>query len=398
VSRRARIVVCATVPRFALRVAADRGGRLPDEPVALGPEPGGAALVGEANPAAEAFGVRAGMRVGEAIARCPALELVPPDPGATVEAAEEVLAGLEALGAAPEPLAPGAALFAGEGLLRLHGGLSSLLAAVALGLPPGGRVGAGPGRFVAHVAAETARRGRPVRVEPDAVAAFLARLPVERLPLAAAAADELRALGIRTAGELAALPLPAVADRLGGEGIRAWRLARGEDSAYISPRTPPEPIAEELRFPDPAGDELALRRALAILIERALGRRERRGRPPRVVTLTARLAGGGSWLRPVPLREPTSDASRLRDALAPKLLEVPAAVDSLALELTALAAEGSRQEPLLDAPEALRRRRAAEAARQVRAGLGEGHLLRFVDVAPWSRIPEARGLLVPYDG
>ena len=46
----------------------------------------------------------------------------------------------------------------------------------------------------------------------------------------------------------------------------------------------------------------------------------------------------------------------------------------------------------------MRRERAAEAARQVRAGMGEGHLLRVVEVAPWSRIPEGRSLLVPFDG
>ena len=45
----------------------------------------------------------------------------------------------------------------------------------------------------------------------------------------------------------------------------------------------------------------------------------------------------------------------------------------------------------------MRRERAAEAARQVRAALGEGHLLRVVEVAPWSRLPEGRHLLVPYD-
>jgi hypothetical protein len=44
------------------------------------------------------------------------------------------------------------------------------------------------------------------------------------------------------------------------------------------------------------------------------------------------------------------------------------------------------------------RERASEAARQVTAGLGEGHLWRVVEVAPWSRLPEGRHLLVPFDG
>jgi hypothetical protein len=45
----------------------------------------------------------------------------------------------------------------------------------------------------------------------------------------------------------------------------------------------------------------------------------------------------------------------------------------------------------------VRRERASEAAAQVRAAMGDGHLLRVVEVAPWSRLPEARELLVPYE-
>ena len=71
--KRPRILVCALVPRFALRVA--MGGSLGDVPTALAPEAGGSPLVGEVNAAAATFGVRPGMRAGEAIARCPGIRL-----------------------------------------------------------------------------------------------------------------------------------------------------------------------------------------------------------------------------------------------------------------------------------------------------------------------------------
>ena len=48
-------------------------------------------MVGEASGAAEAFGVRAGMRLGEALSRCPELVLVPPDPVRAEAAWEEAL-------------------------------------------------------------------------------------------------------------------------------------------------------------------------------------------------------------------------------------------------------------------------------------------------------------------
>jgi nucleotidyltransferase/DNA polymerase involved in DNA repair len=222
-------------------------------------------------------------------------------------------------------------------------------------------------------------------------------MPVARLPLDAGTADTLHALGIRTAGELAALPLPSVADRFGRPGIAVWRLARGEDEAYVAPRTPPEPMREAIEFPDPVGDEFTLRGALAVLIERLVGHPRRAGRPPRTLALSARLAAGGSWRRPVTLREPTADPRRLRDALAPRLVELPGAVECISLEITALSASADRQQSLFQPPSEMLRERATEAGRQVRAGLGEGHLWRVVEVAPWSRVPEGRDLLVPFE-
>jgi protein ImuB len=392
---RTRILICAFVPRFALRVA--MGGVLGDTPAALAPEAGGLPKIGEVNAAAAAFGVRPGMRAGEAIARSPRIRLVTADPGAVAEAAEEMLAGLEAIGAAVEPLGAGQALFRGEGLLRMHGGLGRLLRVAEQSLPTGGRVGAGPGRFTAQAAATKARPGRPRVVEDDGGAGFLSRMAIGRLGLDERIADELEALGIRTAGALAALPLPAVADRFGPEGIAGWRLARGEDEHYVAPRMPPDPLREWIDFAEPVGDEATLHQATVLLLERLLAVPRRAGRPVRTLTLSARLAAGGSWRRPVRMRDATAEPRRLRDALLPHMAELPGAVDRLSLELVELGEPGGRQQLLIQPAHEVRRERAAEAARQLRAAMGEGHLLRVVEVAPWSRLPEGRELLVPYE-
>ena len=78
------MVVCVLLKRLPL-IAALGGTRreLIGEPVALAPEPGREQRVGEVSPAAEAFGIVPGMRVGEALSRCPDLRLVPADPEAT---------------------------------------------------------------------------------------------------------------------------------------------------------------------------------------------------------------------------------------------------------------------------------------------------------------------------
>src|SRR6201986_1829751 len=110
------------LPRFELAVAAGGRETLLQGPAALAPEPGRGQLVGEVSHAAEAFGIHPGMRLGEALARCPRLALVPPDPVGVADGWERVVGRLEAIGAAVEPGRPGLACFDSRGLRRLHGG------------------------------------------------------------------------------------------------------------------------------------------------------------------------------------------------------------------------------------------------------------------------------------
>ena len=115
-------IVCVLLPRFELTVAAGDREELLRAPAALAPEAGREQRVGEVSPAAEAFGIHAGTPLGEALARCPSLALVPPDPAGVADRWERLLVRLEAIGAAVEPERPGLASFAAGGLLRLHGG------------------------------------------------------------------------------------------------------------------------------------------------------------------------------------------------------------------------------------------------------------------------------------
>jgi hypothetical protein len=185
---------------------------------------------------------------------------------------------------------------------------------------------------------------------------------------------------------------------LGPDGRRAWGLARGEqDDGRVRPRRPAHALHETLEFPEAVANELTLRRGLAVLLERLLARPERAGRPPRKLALWARLVGGASWRRTVTLREPTADPARLRAALAPKLGELPAPALKLRLEVAGLAEHTGEQLELLAAEGEVVQGRLREGLRQVRAAVGAGGVSTVVEVAPWSRIPEARAVLVPRD-
>jgi nucleotidyltransferase/DNA polymerase involved in DNA repair len=392
------MVACLSIPGFELKAAVRKAPSLALRPAALAPEPGGEPLLGPVTAAAEAAGVRPGMRLGEALAMCPQLALVDADSAAAEQAWEEIVRSLEDAGFVVEPAALGIAYFETRGVERLYGGLEPALrrALAAAGTAWDARIGAAARRFAALAAASVARAGQLLVVRDEEAKDFLAPLPLSLLPLERRRYEELEALGVRRLGQLAGLPGGAVAERLGPDGRRAWGLARGGAAARVRGRRPPSELAEALEFPEAVGNELTLRRALGGLIETALARPERRDRFVRKVALSARLVGGGSWRRTLTLREPSADSDRIRIALAPRLAELPAPVLELRVELVELTEPAGRQLELLAAG-AEDRTRLREGLRQVRASTGSGSVCTVVEVAPWSRIPETRALFVPRD-
>ncbi|HEX4115718.1 MAG TPA: 3'-5' exonuclease [Solirubrobacteraceae bacterium] len=82
------MILCVHLPRFEPAVAAGGPEALASQPLAIAPT-NGAQQVGEVSGTAQATGVAAGMRLGEALARCPQLVLVPDDPVGVALIAED---------------------------------------------------------------------------------------------------------------------------------------------------------------------------------------------------------------------------------------------------------------------------------------------------------------------
>ncbi len=412
------VIVCVLIPRFALTTAIGDRHELIQAPVVLAPEPGGAQQVGEVSPAAAAFGIHPGMRLGEALARYPRLTLVPPDPAGVADHWERLLVRLESVGAGVESERPGLVCFDAHGLLRLYGGIEGVLAAARRALRLPARYGVAPSRFAAVAAATRARFRRPEIVagassglprrrgsapgdgDRARARAYLAPLPVALLRSRAALADlpeALERLGVRTLGELAELPIAALADRFGQVGLLARELASGSDSA-LCPRPASEFLRETLELPEAASGP-QLERGLGLLIDRLLARRERRGRTLRAVVISARLVEqGGTWREQFVFREALADPVRMRLALVPRLVLMPAPAETLRLAVERFGPLASDQRALLDDPSAARTARLREAIRQTRAAAGTDAALRVLEVDPDSRFPERRALLTPFEG
>ena len=421
------VIVCVLIPRFELTTAVGDRSELLRGPVALAPESGGVQQVGEVSLAAEAFGIQPRMRLGEALSRCPELTLIPPDPAGVADSWERLLVRLESVGVAVEPERPGLACFDASGLLRLHGGIEGVLAAVRSALRVPARLGGAPSRFAAVAAASRARSRRPELVGSggeigglagglggglagglgggrgsgrELARVYLAPLPVTLLrarPSLAELPEALQRLGIKTLGELAALPAAALADRFGRLGLIAHELACGGDTE-LAPRTASEYLRESLDLPE-AASGMQLERGLGLLIDRLLARRERRNRTFRSVVISAVLVErGGTWREQVVFREALSDPVRMRLALGSKLSMMPAPAERLRLAVERFGPPAADQRALLDDPAAARAARLREAIRQVRAVAGPDAALRVLEVDPDSRFPERRAVLAPFEG
>ncbi|MCX6385866.1 MAG: hypothetical protein NTV40_04405 [Solirubrobacterales bacterium] len=398
------LIVCVLLPRFELLTAAGDRSALLRGPVALAPAPGsGSQEVGEVSPAAEAFGIEGGMRLGEALARCPQLLLISPDPEGVADAWELVLSRLEGIGAAVASERAGVAYFAAQGLVTLHGGtLERVIDAARAVVGHPARIGAATTAFCALAAAVKARSRRAQVISGGSQGArdYLAGLPVCLLRTRRATAvlvEPLERLGIATLGELSALPRSALADRFGRAGLSAHDLACGRDESLFV-RLPAERLEESLELEESASGQ-QLHYILGLLIDRLVARRERRGRTLRAVALSAVLVEGGTWRERVTFREALSDPIRMRLVLGSRLAKLPSPAQRLRIVVESFGPPVGDQRALLDerGSSAERDGRLGEAVEQARSAAGPDAALRVLTVDPQSRIPERRVVLAPYE-
>ncbi|MBM4420212.1 MAG: hypothetical protein FJ034_01215 [Chloroflexi bacterium] len=116
--------------------------------------------------------------------------------------------------------------------------------------------------------------------------------------------------------------------------------------------------------------------------------------------LRALLADGSSWERSVPFRDPPASADGAGLAIRAKLMLPgalpPAPVVEFALELIDLTGQWAKQ-PALFFQSGRESEPLVQAVEQLAGRFGRVPIYSAVEVEPWSRIPERRWALVPYE-
>ena len=371
-----RVVMHVDLDAFYASVEQLRRPDLKGKPVIVG----GAGVAGErgvvaaASYEARAFGVRSAMPLARARRLCPGGVYIPCDFKAYREASRAVFAILDHYSPLIEPIA------LDEAYLDLTGeeALLGKPAEVAVRLRDEVKAGCGldlsigvaSSKLVAKVASELRKPRGLVVVPPGQEAAFLAPLPLGRLPgCGPANVLRLERIGVRTIGDLADLPEPLLGELFGKYGRALAAHARGIDPSPVSPPGDPKSISREVTFDHNLTDRTRLRETALGLLQDVSQSLRAHELSARTVVLKVRYQPFDTQSRQATLPFPTDRDDQLAQALA-ELLDtqldgsrpvrlIGAGVSNLeraATQLSLLEARGSRRAQLDERLDELRQR------------------------------------------
>jgi protein ImuB len=205
-----------------------------------------------------------------------------------------------------EEVDPDTAILDAAGLGRLIGPPEKIAARIREQAGAGARIGIAAGRDAAYFAARGFEGVTILRHGEEA--ARLAPLPVELLDPPPEILETLDCWGIRTFGELAALPEIGLAARMGQEGLRLHKLARGESVRPFRPARAGTVFEESLELEYPIELLEPLSFVLSRLLNGVCRRLEEHALAALELRLSLGLGGGAEHARalrlPVPMRNP----------------------------------------------------------------------------------------------
>ena len=386
-----RAIIHLDLDAFYASVEQLRRPELRGLPVIVGGAPSGdgsaqlsRGVVSAASYEARVYGVHSAMPLRTALRMCPQAVVVPVDFRAYRDASKAVFDIARDYTPVIEPLSLDEAFLDVTGSTRRFGSprhiagemRDRILAATGLHAS----FGVATCKTVAKIASDLRKPRGFVVVEPGGEAAFLAPLPMRRLPgLGPATERALSGLGISTLGQLAALPLDTVQRRIGrASGTSLWERAQGIDTTPVTVPGAPRSVSREETFARDVAQREALHARIGELASDVGARLRTGGWTARTVTLKLRYSDFTTITRQETLASSTATDTTVRDA-ALALLDTAWSGD--AVRLLGVGVSGLADAPqldLFDRPAVDRIDHALDSLRQrfgrdaIRRGAGEG--------------------------
>ncbi|MDQ3951726.1 MAG: DNA polymerase IV [Actinomycetota bacterium] len=265
---------------------------LKGKPVIVGGQ-GGRGVVTSASYEAREFGVRSAMPTIQARRLCPRGIFLSNDFAAYQDYSAKIREVFLSFTPLVEPLSLDEAFLDVSGSVKLFGEPVAMAQAIKERIAGVGltcTVGVAPNKFLAKLASTRAKPDGLLVIPPDGVRAFLHPLPVTALwGVGEATGEALRRLGIRTVGDLAAIPRRTLERAVGDSlGAHLAHLAAGEDDRPVSPHEPAKSVGSEETFAADLDAPEEILREILRLADRTSGRLRAKGLCGRTVTLKVR--------------------------------------------------------------------------------------------------------------
>src|SRR3982075_999168 len=279
-------------------------------PVIVGGGPNQRGVVTAASYEARKFGVHSAMPLRTAVRLCPHAIFLDGHHEKYSDWSDRVAAILAKFSPVVEMVSIDEAYLDLSGTERLHGpplaATDKLLRTITqtTALPCSG--GLATTRLVAKVASDQAKPRGLVWVAPGREERFLAPLPVRKIPgIGEVTERALRALGIETVEQIAAVRQEKLETIFGQWGTALYRKSRGGDSYEFVIDAEPKSISHNHTFGEDTDDADSLSAMLSHLSQKACKRLREAGLATRPLTLTIRYTGFDTYTRSKTLSDPT---------------------------------------------------------------------------------------------
>jgi len=366
------------------------------KPVIVGGDPRGRGVVSASSYEARAFGVHSAMSLAEAVRRCPHGVFLPVDGRRYQIASRDVMAVLRRFTPQVEPISIDEAFLDVSGSTALFGDGETIARRIKeatreeVGLTVS--VGVATTKLVAKIASDLRKPDGLVVVPPGDEESFLAPLPIARLwGVGEKTAAVLAEYGVKTIGDLAALPSDLVVRRFGKHGGALVSRAHGMDDDPVHEGDPAKSVGHEHTFDSDTSDPEIIERTLLGMADGVSGRLRSSGVRASTIAVKIRDSSFRTITRQRTLPEPTD----LTEPIFRAAIELARPeVRGIRVRLLGVTASnlGEREQLALFADEEPRRRAAIEAADTLRRRYGEsavtrGRLVGARLPAPFERDP-----------
>jgi len=289
-----RIIMHIDLDAFFVSVEQVDHPELKGKPVVVGGNPDRRGVVATASYEARAFGLHSAMPLSTAKRLCPQAIFIKGNYQRYSEVSKKFMAILADFSPFLETGGLDEAYLDVTGFESLHGSIHRMAIKIKqrvkneLGIVAS--IGIASCKVVAKVASDESKPDGLIEVPPGGEAAFLAPLAIRKLPGVGKKTEEvLIALGVRTLGQLARMPLPALKSRFGVFGEWLYRHANGVDNSPVTPPAEAKSISRETTFAQDTRDKVFLSGMLRGMAERVGADLRKQGKQAKCVSIKVRF-------------------------------------------------------------------------------------------------------------